>query len=72
MSAEGMTVAVDKVYAVLFWPMLTCVREVQGFLGLANFYRRFMRGFAGIAKPLTNLTRRDKDFTWGTEEDPTF
>ena len=38
-------------------------------MGQANFYRRFVKGFAAIAKPLTNLTRKDKDFTWGTEEE---
>ena len=67
-----MKVAVDKVNAVLSWPTPTCVWEVQGFLGLANFYRRFVKGFAGIAKALTDLTRKDKDFTWGTEEEATF
>ena len=46
--------------------------KVQGFLGLANFYRRFVKGFAGIAKPMTNLTRKDKDFMWGTEEEAAF
>ena len=71
-SAEDVKVAVDKVDAVSSWPMPTCVREVQGFLGLANFYRRFMKGFTAIAKPLTNLTRKDKDFNWGTEEEAAF
>ena len=71
-SAEGVKVAVDKVDAVSSWPMPTCVREVQGFLGLANFYRRFVKGFVAIAKPLTNLMRKDKDFTWGTEEEAAF
>ena len=71
-SAEGVKVAVDKVDAVSSWPTLTCVWEVQGFLGLANFYRRFVKGFAGIAKPMTDLTRKDKDFTWGTEEEAAF
>ena len=71
-SAEGVKVAVDKVEAVSSWPILTCVQEVQGFLGLANFYRRFVKGCAAFAKPLTNLTRKDKDFTWGTEEETTF
>ena len=71
-SAEGVKVAVDKADAVLLCPMLTCVWEVQGFLGLANFYRRFVKGFVGIAKPMTDLTRKDKDFMWGTEEEATF
>ena len=50
--------AVDKVDAVSSWTTPTCVREVQG--------------FAGIAKPMTDLTRKDKDFTWGTEEEAAF
>ena len=71
-SAEDVKVAVDKVDAVSSWPTLTCVREVQGFLGLANFYRRFVKGFAGITKPLTDLTRKERDFMWGTKEEDTF
>ena len=62
-SPEGVKVAVDKVDAVSSWPTLTCVWEVQGFIGMANFYRRFMKGFAGIAKLMTDLTRKDTDFT---------
>ena len=64
--------AVDKVDAVLSWPMPMCVREVQGFLGLVNFCRRFVKGFAVISKPMTNLTRKYKDFMWGIEEEATF
>ena len=71
-SAEGVKVAVDKVDAVSSWPMPMCVREVQGFLGVANFYWRFVKGFVGIAKLMTNLTRKVKDFTWGTEEEAAF
>ena len=71
-SVEGVKVAVDKVDTVSSWPMLMCVWEVQGFLRLANFYRRFVKGFAAIAKPLTDLTRKDGDFTWGTEEEVAF
>ena len=67
-SAEGVKVAIDKVDTVPSWLTLTCVREVQGFLGLANFYRRFVKGFAAIAKPLTDLMKKDRDFVWGTEE----
>ena len=52
--------------------MPTCVREVQGFLGLANFYRRFVKGFAAIAKLMTDLTKKDRDFTWNAEEEAAF
>ena len=41
-------------------------------MGLANFYRRFVKGFAAIAKPMTDLTKKDRDFTWNTEEEAAF
>ena len=40
-------------FTVASWPTLTCLCEVQGFLGLTNFYRRFVKNFAAIAKPQT-------------------
>jgi hypothetical protein len=45
-----------KVQGVIDWPTPTTHREVQSFLGFCNFYRHFVRGFAGIAQPLTKLT----------------
>ena len=66
-SADGIKVAQTKVDAVAQWPVPTCVRDVQAFLGLANFYRRFVRRFADIARPLTDLTRKDIEFVWTAE-----
>jgi len=40
------------------------VKEVQAFLGFANFYRRFIKGYSKVAKPLTRLTRKDLEFAW--------
>ena len=70
--AEGVKVTVDKVDAELYLPTPSCLREVQSFLGLANFYRSFVKGFTAFAKPLTDLMRKEMDFTWGTEEEATF
>ena len=39
---------------------------------MANFYRRFVKGFAAIAKPMTDLTKKDRDFTWGTDQEAAF
>ena len=39
---------------------------------MANFYRRFVKGFAAIAKLLTDLTKKDRDFTWNDEEEAAF
>jgi RNase H-like domain found in reverse transcriptase len=50
------------------WPIPKTVTEVQEFMGFANFYRRFIRGYSGIATPLTNLTKKDKAFGWTENE----
>ena len=41
-------------------------------MGLANFYRRFIKGFTAIAKPLTNLTKKAIEFKWEANEEATF
>jgi len=45
----------DKVEGVLKWPMPQCVRDVRKFLGLANYYRRFVKDFAKVALPMNRL-----------------
>ena len=56
-----------KVNAVLTWPRPTTVKEVQSFLGFANFYQRFIQGYSAIAKPLSELTKKDIKFEWTKE-----
>jgi hypothetical protein len=46
------------------WPVPTTVKQVQGFLGFGNFYRRFIRHFSEIAKPLNDLLKKDHKFEW--------
>ena len=46
------------------WPTPTCLIELQGFLGLANYYRHFIHGYAEVAKPLHELSRKGHDFKW--------
>ncbi|KAF8708950.1 hypothetical protein AX14_013484 [Amanita brunnescens Koide BX004] len=48
-----------KVKVVMDWPTPQTKRELQQFLRFVNFYQRFMKGFAGIAKPLTKLTGKE-------------
>jgi len=50
----------DKVEGVLKWPMLQSVRDVRKFLGLANYYRRFVKNFAKVALPMNRLMRKDE------------
>ena len=63
-SPEGLSMDPAKVRAISDWPAPTTVREVQSFLGFANFYRRFIRSFAQLSKPLTTLTKKDVRFEW--------
>ena len=61
-----------KIEGVSNWPVPTCVKDVQSFLGFVNFYRRFILDFAGIARPLHDLTRKDKVWTWDREHEVAF
>ena len=63
-SPEGIATDPDKTSKVALWPNPTCRRDVQQFLGLANYYRRFIRNFADIAKPLHRLTEKMATFSW--------
>lgn len=62
----------EKVSGVLEWPIPTKVKHVQAFLGFANFYRRFIKDFAKIARPLTDLTKKDQPWVWGEAQNNVF
>ena len=66
-SREGVSTDPEKIRAVKEWPTPTSVKDVQSFLGLASYYRRFIEGFANIARPLHRLTEKAHKFAW-TEE----
>ena len=61
-----------KVEAVNTWPVQTNVKEVQSFLGLANYYRNFILGFSVIAEPLYQLCRKILLFNWQQEQQSAF
>ncbi|XP_015955002.1 uncharacterized protein LOC107479376 [Arachis duranensis] len=63
-SKQGIAVDPSKVVAVLNWGRPTSVAEIRSFLGLASYYRRFIKGFLHIALPLIRLTRKDAPFVW--------
>jgi len=56
--------AKEKVKAVLEWKTPESLTEVQSFLGFANFYRRFIENYSWIARPLTELTKKEKKEGW--------
>ena len=57
----------DRVSAVQKFPRPQSVREVRQFLGLASYYRRFVKGFAATAQPLHSLTKVNSRFSWSTD-----
>ncbi|KAJ9515886.1 hypothetical protein QJQ45_016944 [Haematococcus lacustris] len=57
---NGVAVDPAKVKVVAEWPQPRGLKELQAFLGLCNFFRRFIRGYSSVAAPLTDLTRQDK------------
>ena len=63
-SADGIAVDPKKIEAIVEWPRPKSVTEVRSFLGLAGYYRRFIKGFAELATPLTRLTRKHAVFRW--------
>jgi hypothetical protein len=60
----GISMDPSKAQDVLSWNAPTSVDDIQIFLGLAGYYRRFIEGFSKISKPMTELLEKDKKFEW--------
>lgn len=67
-SPEGLSVLEEKVKIIQDWPPPTTLTELRSFLGLANYYRRFIEGFSTLAKPLTELLKKDNAWNWGVDQ----
>ena len=61
---EGISTDPKKIEAVSEWPRPKNATEIRSFLGLCSYYRKFMKGFADIAKSLHRLTEKDSEFHW--------
>jgi transposase InsO family protein len=79
---KGISVQQHKIKAVGSWPVPKTIKEVKGFLGLTNYYRKFVPDYSKIAVPLTEMTKKPKDaktnqsqtikFAWGVEQQKAF
>uniref|UniRef100_A0A183CNF3 RNA-directed DNA polymerase n=1 Tax=Globodera pallida TaxID=36090 RepID=A0A183CNF3_GLOPA len=71
-SGEVVEMQEEKIAAIRKWPTPKNVTDVQTFLGFANFYRRFIRNYTHIARPLYDLTMKTKLWEWSTEAESAF
>jgi hypothetical protein len=71
-SPEGIMVDPNKVKEVLDWKPPMSMSEVQSFLGLAGYYRRFISNFSKVAKPITKLLKKGSKYIWNDACDEAF
>jgi len=70
-SRDGVKVDETKIQAIKQWPVPTSIKQLRAFLGLASYYRKFIRNFAMLADPLTDLLKKDV-FHWSTKSQQAF
>jgi hypothetical protein len=63
-SQEGISIDPSKVQEVMDWKPPKSIHQIRGFLGLAGYYRRFIPDFSRIAKPMTELLKKEVKFMW--------
>jgi hypothetical protein len=71
-SADGVRTDSKNITAVKKWPTPVNVKEVRGFLGLAGYYRKFVRNFGILSRPLTDLLKKSAVFRWTQLEEEAF
>ncbi|GJR20087.1 putative reverse transcriptase domain-containing protein [Tanacetum coccineum] len=70
--SQGIHIDPAKIEAVKNWASPTTPIEIRQFLGLAGYYRTFIKGFSKIAKPLTELTQKNKKYIYGEDQELAF
>src|SRR3954454_12135606 len=67
-SKEELQMETEKTKAIQEWPEPRTVKEVQAFLGFANYYQQFIRNYSRYTTPLTKLTKKNQPFKWKEEQ----
>jgi hypothetical protein len=71
-STQGIATDPKKVETIRTWPTPNSLKELQSFLGLCNYYRRFIQDYSKMAAPLTDLTHKDTPYSWTTQTQEAF
>jgi hypothetical protein len=71
-NSDGIKMEPSKVDAVVKWPQPKNIHDIRAFLGLAGYYRRFVKDFSKLASPLTNLLHKDIPFKWTKKQEAAF
>lgn len=69
---DGIYPYAEKIAAIQLIHITNCKRDIQVFMGMANYYRRFVRGFPGVVAPINKLLRNDEPWAWGNEQEAAF
>ena len=69
---DGIRIDPSKIAAIKEWPTPTCVKDIQSFLGLTNYNRKFVESYSEKALPLVDLTRKDTPFKWDSGQKKAF
>jgi len=72
LTTEGVAVDPAKIEAVIEWQQPKNVTDIRSFLGLARYYRRFIKNFSKIAKPMTELLKNGTPFVWSEKCEASF
>jgi hypothetical protein len=71
-SADGVATDPSKISCIQSWPSPTSVKELRSFLGLSEYYRKFVKHYAIISKPLINLLKKSVPFVWTPDTETSF
>jgi hypothetical protein len=72
LSREGVKLDPRKIESIKEWQSLALANGVRSFLRLANFYKKFIKDFFALAKPFTNLLKKEGSFKWKDKQQNTF
>lgn len=64
-SAKGISTDPEKIAAIREWPVPHTKKQLRSFFGFSSYYRKFVKGFSSLAKPLYALTKSQAKFVWG-------